>query len=147
MDQYELIRTANRVYGKSIRAIAREYSHSRKTIRKALAGFEPRYRRRKEPIVRIMGPFTNIVETWLKSDLDQPPRQRHTARRVYTRLVAEHGFRGSEATVRRWVRQCKGRLGLGSKLAVIPLDPDYAREAEVEWGTTQVRMGGQKQTV
>jgi hypothetical protein len=41
MDQYELIRTAHRVYGKSIRTIARETGHHRSTIRKALAGFEP----------------------------------------------------------------------------------------------------------
>ena len=38
MDQYELIRTANRVYGKGIREIAREYGHHRETIRKALRG-------------------------------------------------------------------------------------------------------------
>ena len=49
MDQYELIRTANRLYAKSIRAIAREYGHSRKTIRKTLAGLEPKYRRKQEP--------------------------------------------------------------------------------------------------
>jgi transposase len=147
MDQYELIRTANRVYGKSIRAIAREYGHSRKTIRKALAGLEPRYRRRKEPSAPIMGSFATVVEGWLKRDWDVPPKQRHTARRVYTRLVAEHGFSGCEGTVRLWVRQCKERLGYGSKQAVIPLDPECAREAEVDWGTAQVRIGGQLQTV
>ena len=65
MDQYELIRTANRVYGKSIRAIAREYGHSRKTIRKALWGLEPKYRRKKEPVAPVMGPFADIVEGWL----------------------------------------------------------------------------------
>jgi hypothetical protein len=147
MDQYELIRTANRVYGKSIRAIAREYGHSRKTIRKALAGLEPRYRRHKDPVAPIMGPFASIVESWLQGDLDNPPKQRHTARRVYTRLVAEHGFAGSEATVRRWVRQCRGRWGIGSKQAVIPLDPECAREAEVDWGTAHVRMNGEPGTV
>ncbi|MDA2933165.1 hypothetical protein MYX82_02355 [Acidobacteria bacterium AH-259-D05] len=46
MDQYELIRTAKRVYGKSIRQIARDTGHHRVTIRKALAGREPKYRRR-----------------------------------------------------------------------------------------------------
>jgi transposase len=147
MDQYELIRTANRIYEKSIRAIAREYGHSRKTIRKALAGLEPRYRRQKDPVAPIMGPFARIVETWLQDDLSNPPRQRHTARRVYTRLVVEHGFAGSEATVRRWVRQCRGRLGIGSKRAVIPLDPECAREAEVDWGTAHVRMNGESRTV
>ncbi len=40
MDQFELIRTASRVYGKSIRQIRRETGHHRTTIRKALAGKE-----------------------------------------------------------------------------------------------------------
>ena len=42
MDQYELIRTAHRVYKKSIRQIARETGHTRRTVRKVLAGQEPR---------------------------------------------------------------------------------------------------------
>lgn len=147
MDQYELIRTANRVYGKSIRAIAREYRHSRKTIRKALWGLEPKYRRKKEPVAPVMGPFADIVEGWLKHDLELSPKQRHTARRVYTRLVEERGFTGSEVTVRLWVRHARQRLGYRSREAVIPLDPECAREAEVDWGTAQVRMAGQLVTV
>jgi transposase len=147
MDQYELIRTANRVYAKSIRAIAREYGHSRKTIRKALAGLEPKYRRKREPFSPVMSPYAGIVEAWLKHDLEVSPKQRHTARRVYTRLVREHGFKGSEVTVRLWVRHCKERLGYRSRDAVIPLDPECAREAEVDWGTAQVWMAGQLVTV
>ena len=54
MDQYELIRTAHRVYKKSIRQIARETGHTRRTIRKVLAGQEPRYRREKEPACPVM---------------------------------------------------------------------------------------------
>ena len=49
MDQYELIRTADRVYKKSIRQISRETGHTRRTVRKVLAGQEPEYRREKEP--------------------------------------------------------------------------------------------------
>jgi len=143
MDQYELIRTASRVYGKSIRAIAREYGHSRKTIRKALAGLEPRYRRKKDPHCPRMDPIAKTVEAWLQEDRSQPRKQRHTARRIYTRLVEEHGFKGSENTVRRWVRQCKSRLGFGSHQAVVPLDPECAQEAEVDWGTAHVRMAGE----
>jgi len=94
-----------------------------------------------------MSPYAGIVEAWLKHDLEGPRKQRHTARRVYTRLVKEHGFTGSEATVRVWVRQCRERLGYRSKDAVIPLDPECAREAEVDWGTAQVRMAGQLVTV
>ena len=36
MEQYSFIRTAHRVYGKSIRQISRETGHSRKTIKKIL---------------------------------------------------------------------------------------------------------------
>ena len=147
MDQYELIRTANRVYGKGIRAIAREYGHSRKTIRKALNGLEPQYRRKQQPKAPVMDPVAGLVEGWLKEDRSRPRKQRHKARRVFTRLAAEQGFKGSEATVRRWVRECKMRLGVGAAQAVIPLDPEVAREAEVDWGRAWVRIDGQEQAV
>ena len=45
MDQYEMVRTAHGVYKKSIRRISRETGHTRRTIRKVLAGQEPQYRR------------------------------------------------------------------------------------------------------
>jgi len=46
MDQYEYIRTAHRVYSKSIRQIQKETGHSRVTIRKVLEGEFAEYRRR-----------------------------------------------------------------------------------------------------
>lgn len=45
MDQFELLRTLNRSYEKSIREIFREAGHHRKTIRKALTGKAPAYLR------------------------------------------------------------------------------------------------------
>ena len=147
MDQYELIRTASRVYGKSIRQIRRETGHHRTTIRKALAGTEPKYRRQKEPRAPVMDPIAKIVERWLLGDRQQPRKQRHTARRVYTRLVQEHQFAGAEVSVRRWVREWKAAHGWGRREAVLPLDPEVAREAEVDWGTAWVRMAGQRRQV
>jgi hypothetical protein len=38
MGQYEYVRTAHRIYGKSVRQISRETGHDRKTIRKVLRG-------------------------------------------------------------------------------------------------------------
>ena len=55
-----------------------------------------------------------LVERWLLEDRERPERQRHTARRVYDRLVAEHGFEGAESTVRRWVMEWKAAQGWGS---------------------------------
>ena len=57
MDQYEMVRTAHRVYKKSIRQIARETGHTRRTVRKVLAGQEPKYRREKEPVCPVMDPI------------------------------------------------------------------------------------------
>ena len=147
MDQYELIRTASRVYGKSIRQIRRETGHHRRTIRKALAGKEPKYRRQKEPRAPIMDPVAKIVERWLLGDRQEPRKQRHTARRVYTRLVEEHQFTGAEVSVRRWVREWKAAHGWGRREAVLPLDPEVAREAEVDWGTAWVQMAGLRRQV
>lgn len=147
MDQYELIRTAARVYQKSIRQIARETGHTRKTIRKVLAGWEPKYRRRHEPASRVMNSVAAIIEGWLRADQETPKKQRHTAHRIWTRLVEEYAFPGAESTVRRWVREHKARLGWHTVTAVLPLDPEIAQEAEVDWGVAWVRMAGQDRQV
>ena len=143
MDQYEWVRTAHRVYKKSIRQIARETGHTRRTVRKVLAGQDPKYRREKEPACPVMDPVAGIVEGWLRADREQLAKQRHTAHRVWRRLVDEHGFTGAEPTVRRWVRERKMRLGWHRPGAVVPLDPEQALEAEVDWGTAWVRMKGE----
>jgi hypothetical protein len=60
-DQYELIRTAQQVYGKSIQSIAKQYGHSRRTVQNALAGIERRYLSKKSPAgAGQWGPFGGI---------------------------------------------------------------------------------------
>jgi|ETNmetMinimDraft_15_1059895.scaffolds.fasta_scaffold25302_2 transposase len=142
MKQYELIRTAHRVYGKSIRMIAREYGHHRNTVRKALAGMEPDYSNYKTPDSPIMNPVAETVVEWLKQDQLNNKKQRHTSRRIYTRLVEEHHFSGGESTVRRWVRLKKRELGFVKAEAMVPLCPQMGKEAEVDWGTASVIIGG-----
>ena len=88
MDQYELVRTAQRVYGKSIREIRRDTGHHRKTIRKALCGEEPKYRRKKRVKCAVMDAVAGVVKQWLREDRSRPKKQRHTAHRIYRRLVA-----------------------------------------------------------
>lgn len=147
MDQYEMIRTGHRKYGKGIRELAREFGHHRKTIRKILAGEEPRYRREREVANPVMDRVVGWLRKWLEEDLENPKKQRHTARRIYTRLAEEYGFTGAESTVRRWVRRCKADLGYGRGEAVIPLSPEVAREGEVDWGRAWVVMNGEKREV
>lgn len=143
MDQYSFVRSAHRVYGKSIAAIARETGHDRKTVRKALQGEYVGYSQRRSQPFPAVGPYMAIIDGWLLADLDAPPKQRHTGVRVYERLRAEHGYHGCDSAVRRYVRQAKERLGLGAVKAFVPCDPACAVEAEVDWGQADVLLAGQ----
>jgi len=134
MDQYEYIRIAHRVYGKSIRQIQRETGHARPTIRKVLRGELVGYKSRETQVYPVLGGYKQIIEGWLKEDKEQGKKQRHTARRIYNRLKEEYGFKGSESAVRRYVRWAKARLGITDSKAYIPLEPECGKEAEVDWG-------------
>jgi len=143
VDQYSYIRTANRVYGKKIREIARDTGHSRNTVKKALRGEYEGYSDRKTQPYPVLGPYLSIIDRWLEGDKDMPKKQRHTAKKVYDRLRHEHGFEGADRTVRRYVRDAKMQLGLIIGQVFIPLDPELGLEAEVDWGTCHAILGSE----
>ena len=143
MDQYELIRTAYRVYGKNIRQLKRITGHSRNTVRKAIRGEAWGYKERQHQPVPVLGPYLEIIDGWLKGDKEQPKKQHHTARRIYNRLVDEYGYKGGESTVRRYVRMAKIMLGVDTPQAFIPCDPEAGYEAEVDWGTAKTIITGE----
>lgn len=144
MDQYSYIRTAHRVYKKNIKQICRETGHSRQTVRKVLRNEPCSYSPRTEQPYPVLGPYLAIIDQWLMEDKGQPKKQRHTARRIYDRLVREHGFSGGRSTVRHYVRQAKVRLGVQASPAFIPLEPECGREAEVDWGAAMAIIAGEK---
>jgi transposase len=144
MDQYELVRTGYRVYGKTISELARLTGHSRNTIKKAIRGEPWGYKERAHQPFRVLGDHVETIDRWLESDEDNPAKQRHTARRIYHRLVEEHGFEGSESNVRRYVRFAKMRLGIARSGAFIPCDPEAGNEAEVDWGTAVAILSGEE---
>lgn len=147
LDKYEYIRTAYRVYGKSIWDIHRETGHDRKTIRKALNQEPFAYGPRERQDFPVLGPYQSIINQWLEEDKQRPRKQRHTARRIFLRLQEEQGFTGSESTVRYYVREAKLRLGVPASPAFIPLEPEIGKEAEVDWGNAQAIIGGRQETI
>ena len=132
VDQYDFIRTGYRVYGKKIKQIARETGHSKNTIRKVIRGEYNGCKPRDKQPFPVLGPYLAIIDRWLQEDKERPKKQRHTAVRIYHRLRDEHGFQGSETTVRRYVRQAKRELGIDGRQAFIPSDPEAGIEAEVD---------------
>ena len=107
VDDYGAIRRARRD-GKSIHHIAREFNHSRNTVRKILndpqPGPSPAPRPRFPPV---LGPVLPILEQILRDDQDAPPKQRHTAMQLFRRLRDEHGYIGGYAQVQRYLLKQK----------------------------------------
>ena len=147
MDQYGYIRTAHRVYKKSIKQICRETSHSRETVRKVLRSEPCGYSLRTEQPYPVLGPYLQVIDQWLTEDRTRPKKQRHTAKRIYDRLVRELGFPGNDSTVRRYVRKAKVRLGVQVTPAFIPLEPECGREAEVDWGSATAIIASEKVSI
>ena len=88
VDQYEYIRIAHRVYGKTIREIARETGHSRNTVKKVLNNEHIEYSPRQNQSYPSLGLYLPIIDKWLQDDKDQPKKQRHTGTRIYNRLAS-----------------------------------------------------------
>ena len=144
VDQYELIRIAHRRYGKNISELSRMTGHSRNTIKKAIRGETWGYKERTQQPFPVLAPYIPRIDKWLEADKKQEKKQRHTARRIYNRLVSECGFKGGESTVRRYVRFSKIKLDIDSPGAFVPCDPEVGQEAEVDWGTAHGIINGKK---
>jgi transposase len=144
VNEKETIRRLHFIQRHSIREISKETHHSRKTVRKALRDASvPQYHLAKARSRPVMDPFKGIIEMWLEKDKSQPKKQRHTAHRIYTRLVGEHNFGGSERTVRQYVSRLKPNL----QDMFIPLEFDPGADAQCDWGEAQIYMGDKLVTV
>lgn len=118
---------------KSIRQIAREMNIHRRQVRQAINSAIPPERKssgRNCPVLTVF--FKQIINQWLEEDLQSPRKQKHTGKRVYERLITEHGFVGSEITVRIYVYQKRKELG-SYKKAFVPQVHMPGEEAEVDW--------------
>ena len=94
------------IRGSSQREIARTLGVSRNTVAKYLAeDLSPKAPVTRTPASPTMAPYADEVRGWLEADGRAPRKQRHTAKRVYDRLVDERGFDGSLSTVERFVRE------------------------------------------
>ena len=144
VDEKEQIRRAFFIEGKSIRRIAREQRHCRRTIRAAIRDGSPSHYKISRPRIRpVLGPYVDIIDEWLAGDRYSPPKQHHTARRIYHRLVSEKGYRGGESTVRDYVRLRRPP----PNEVFIPLSYNPGEDAQADFGEAVVVMKGHPLTV
>ena len=139
MELFEVIRREHFLHKKGIRRIARELGIHRRLVRQALGNAVPPMRKpakRKAPV--LTEALREVIDGWLNSDREVPRKQRHTARRIYARLKAEHAYRGAESTVRVYVGRRRRELGV-AEVAFVPQVHRPGEEAEVDWYEALVR--------
>jgi len=148
VELFERIRRDRRVEGLSIRELADRHRVHRRMVRQALASAVPPprkvYPRRARPAIEA---YVEVIDGWLLADRDVPRKQRHTARRVWQRLVAEHGARLAEVTVSRYVAGRRVELGLDRVEVAVPQTHPPGAEAEVDFGEFSARIAGTVLTV
>jgi transposase len=144
VELFEQIRRDHDREGLSIRALAARHGVHRRTVRQALASPLPPARKRPEGRrVPALGPYRPVIDAWLEADRSAPRKQRHTAKRIWRRLVDEHGAQVAETTVRDYVRRRRRELGEPSQVFV-PQVHRPGMEAEVDWGEAQVVLAGRE---
>jgi transposase len=127
--------------GMSARAAAKHFNISRGTVEKMLAFSVPPGYRREKPIRRPkLDGFTEFIDAWLEADKAVHRKQRHTAKRIWERLQAEHGFTGGYTIVKDYVRDRERR----TQEMFVPLAHPPG-QAQADFGEAIVLIGGVEQ--
>jgi len=142
VEQFERIRRDRRDEGLSIRELAERHRVHRRTVRAALEDATPPVRRSPVRASPVLGAYEGLVRGWLVADVAAPRKQRHTARRVWQRLLEEEAAVVGESSVRRLVARLRVEVGSGRTLVTVPQTHPVGVEAEVDFGEFRAVVAG-----
>lgn len=148
VDLYSAIRTRY-TDGESIRSIARSLGISRQTVKKYCEGStHPEIRKtyQREPEVVNDDVKSFIIGCFKEDETENLKKQKHTAKRIYDRLVTEKNFEGSYSSIRTAVRILKSGRTVPPQTS-IPLSYAPGEAVQIDWGEATVYIDGQKTKV
>ena len=87
--------------------------------------------------------YAEAIDSMLASDLGAPRKQRHTAKRIYDRIVEEHGYRGSYSSVQRYVRAWRRARTTGTGDGYLELEWAPGA-AQVDFGNFEADIAGER---
>ncbi|MGP5673819.1 IS21 family transposase [Brachybacterium alimentarium] len=148
VDLYAAIRRDAKT-GLSKRALQRKHGVGYRTVADALKSVWPKEPKPPSKRGSRLDAYRGVIDGWLCDDLDAPKKQRHTAKRIFDRLLGEHNAAGvvSYGMVRDYVaiRRREIRIEAGREPAntFIPQTHLPGREAEVDFGEVVVKLRGE----
>jgi len=148
VDVYQEIRRLQLEGVVSKREAARRLGVSRNTVKKYWDGDAVPWEKKaynREPSV-ITPEIRHFINTCLdEDDSEGVKKQKHTARRIFDRLVDEQDFKGGASSVRRAVHELK--LERESQQVFVPLRFFPGDSAQIDWGEATIYMEGKRMTV
>ena len=142
MELLERIQPDRRTETVSIRGLSRRHRVHRRTVRQALRSALPPPRQPYARPAPRLAPHRATIREWLIADLSAPRKQRHTARRIWQRLVDERGATVAEPTVRAYAARVRRELESGRAPVTAPQLHPPGAEAEVDFGQVSVWLDG-----
>jgi hypothetical protein len=93
-------------------------------------------------------PVRELIDEMLRADVSAPRKQRHTCRRIFERLVDEHGAQVSYSTVVAYVGHRRPQIEgeawdrAGVLEGFVPQTHEPGRDAEVDFGDVWLQLAG-----
>jgi transposase len=117
---------------------SRDYDLHWSTLERILTCDEPLgYRQAGCRVKPKLGPFLDLIQQILEADRKAPPKQRHTAARIYHRLRGEFGYQGGSSVVRDAVRAWRQR----NAQVFVPIEHG-PEEAPADFGHAELVVAG-----
>jgi len=145
VELYEQIRREYEFGAGTIVGVARKLGVHRRMVREAVRNAVPAQRKKTERPLLKMAAAAALIEAILESDRKAPRKQRHTARRIHDRILAEvPGCTPAERTVRQYVERRRQALGLGERETFVPQSYGLGVEAQVDWYEAWADLDGER---
>lgn len=127
--------------GRSYADVAESVNHDWRTVKKYADQEEFPQKLKQKRKSPVMGKVKPILDQWIEEDLKLKRKFQRTAKRMFTQLVEEHRFEGSERSVRRYVSSRKAELKKEAEGATLPLET-VPGTAQVDFGKAPFNYGG-----